>query len=153
MVERTTDMEAVARIFNHPKVYEWISDDTSVPPFIPDPAQFYLMNEEKTGVVRLEHLNGITCMVHIGTLPELWGRATSFVKECRDWAFENTRYTKFVSLAPEYNRVAILFGRRCGFKVEGKITKSFLKNWKLHDQIVLGLSKYDKEALCQQQQE
>ena len=146
-------MEAVSRIFNHPKVYEWISDDTSVPPFVPDPAHFYLMNEEKTGVVRLEHLNGITCMVHIGTLPELWGRATTFVKEGILWLFENTKYSKIVSLAPENNRVAILFGRRCGFKEEGRITKSFLKNWTLYDQVVLGLSKYDKEALCQQQQQ
>jgi hypothetical protein len=150
---RTTDMEAVSRIFNHPKVYEWVSDDTSVPPYVPDPNHLYLMNEEKTGAVRIDQLNGITCMVHIGALPELWGRATSFVKEGVTWVFENTPYTKIVSFAPECNRTAVFFGKRCGFKIEGKVTKSFLKDWKLHDQVVFGLSKYDEEELCQQQQE
>ncbi len=149
MINRATDMEAVSRIFNHPKVYEWVSDDSAIPPYIPDPSHFYVMNEEKTGVARIDQLNGVTCIIHIATLPEMWGRATTFVKEGIVWLFKNTRYLKIVSLAPECNRVAIMFGKRCGFKIEGKITKSFLKDWVLHDQIIFGLSKYDKEALCQ----
>ncbi len=149
---KTNDMEAVANIFNHPKVYEWVSDDTCVPPFIPDPNHLYLMNEEKTGAIRVDALNGVTCMVHIATLPELRKGTKQFVEEAIKWVFEKTTYSKIVSLAPECNRAAVVFGKRCGFKVEGKMTKSFLKNWKLYDQVVFGLSKYDKEALCQQQQ-
>lgn len=149
MVKRTDDMEAVSRILNHPKVYEWISDDTSIPPCTPNPNNFYVMNEEKTVVVRIDQLNGITCMVHIAAIPELWGKTASFVKEGVAWVFKNTTYSKIISLASEHNRAAIALGKRCGFKVEGKITKSFLKNWVLHDQIIFGLSKYDKEALCQ----
>jgi len=151
MVERTTDMEAVARIFNHPKVYEWISDDTSVPPFIPDPAQLYLMNEEMTAVGRIDQMTGATCMVHIAALPD--ENAGPFMKEGIEWLFKNTPYLKIVGIIPEYNRAALALAKWCGFKEEGKLTKSFLKNWKLHDQVVLGLSKYDKEALCQQQQQ
>ncbi len=149
---KTNDMEAVANIFNHPKVYEWVSDDTCVPPFIPDPSHLYLMNEEKTGAIRVDPLNGVTCMVHIATLPELRKGTKQFVEEAIEWVFEKTTYSKIVSLAPECNRAAVVFGKRCGFKVEGKMTKSFLKNWKLYDQVVFGLSKYDKEALCQHQQ-
>jgi hypothetical protein len=152
-MNRATDMEAIAKIFNHPKVYEWISDDSCEPPFVPDPKDLYLMNEDKTAVVKVDPFNGVTCIVHTGALPEAWGRTTGFFRECVKWVFENTRYTKIISMAPVNNRAAILLARRCGFKIEGNITKSFLKNWELYDQNILGLSKYDKEALCQQQQE
>ena len=149
MITRATDMEAVARIFNHPKIYRWVSDDSSIPPYVPDPSQVYLMNDEGNAVVKIDQLNGVTCMVHIATLPELRGRTKAFVEECIEWVFRNTTFSKITSLAPECNRAAVVFGKRCGFKVEGKITKSFLKDWKMYDQILFGLSKYDKEALCQ----
>lgn len=150
MIERAIDMEAVARIFNHPKVYGWVSDDSSIPPYVPLLSHYYIANEEKTAVVRIDPLTGTACMVHIAVLPELWGGQTlAFAKDGIVWVFSNTKYTKIISLAPEFNRMAIVLGQRCGFKIEGKITKSFMKNWVLYDQIVLGLSKYDKEVLCQ----
>jgi RimJ/RimL family protein N-acetyltransferase len=142
-------MESIAKIFNHPKVYEWVSDDTCAPPYVPDPNSVFLMNEAKTAAVRIDHLNGVTCMVHIGALPESWGRVSTFVKDGVKWVFEKTRYTKIISFAPVYNKAAIFLGKRCGFKIEGTVTKSFLKNWELHDQVILGLSKYDEEVLCQ----
>ncbi len=147
MVSKTDDMAAVAKIFNHPKVYKWVSDDASIPPYVPGPG-LYLMNDEETGAVRVDKLNGISCMVHIGTLPELKLRTREFALGGIKWLFENTTFSKIISLAPECNRAAVVFGKRCGFKVEGKITKSFLKDWQLYDQVLLGLSKYDKEGLC-----
>ena len=149
MINRATDMEAVSRIFNHPKVYEWVSDDSAIPPYIPDPGHFYLMNEEKTVVGRIDQMNGVTCIIHIASFPEMLGSVYPFMIEGRDWLFKNTSYVKIVGIVPEYNKAAIALGKRCGFKIEGKITKSFLKDWVLHDQIIFGLSKYDKEALCQ----
>jgi hypothetical protein len=150
-MDRATDIDAVARIFNHPKLYKWMTDDGSPETYTPEPNALFLMNEEKTGVVRIDMMNCITCEVHIATLPELRVGTREFVQECIDWVFKNTTYSKIVSYAPEFNRAAIIFAKRCGFKVEGKLTKSFLKNWKLYDQVIFGLSKYDKEALCQQQ--
>ena len=142
MVERATDMDAIARILNHPKVYDGISDDLSVFPFVPDPSHFCLINEEKTGVVRIDPVNSVTCAVHIAALPELWGRVVGFVKEGIEWTFKNTLYSKIIGFTPENNRSAVALAKRCGFKEEGRIVKSFLKHWELHDQIVFGLSKY-----------
>lgn len=136
-------MEAVSKVFNHPKVYPWVTDDTCIPPFIPDEHALYLMDESKQGCILVVQVNGVTCEVHIGTLPEMKGRTVKFVKEAIKWVFENTRYLKIISFAPECNRAAVVFGKRCGLKVEGTITKSFLKDWKLYDQIVFGLSKHD----------
>lgn len=137
----STDMEAVARILNHPKVYDMITDDTCIPPVIPCAHHLHLMNEEKTAVLILVPMNGITCEVHMAVLPELWGRAATFVRECIAWGWKNTRYMKAITYCPEYNRAAIALAKRCGFKEEGRVKDSFLKNWQLHDQIVFGLSK------------
>lgn len=142
-------MAAVARVFNHPKVYGWVSDDNSIAPYVPDPSHFFLMNKEGTGAVRLDPLTGIACMVHVAALPELWGKTVEFAKEAIDWAFSNTGYSKIISLAPEHNHMAIRFGTRCGFKKEGLITKAIMKDWKVQDMIIFGLSKYDQEEeLC-----
>lgn len=149
MVSSAEDMNVIAKIFNHPKVYEWVTDDTTDLPFVPGAHEMYLVDGENQGAVRIDKLTGTTCMVHIATLPEMRCRTGQFVKECVAWVFGNTIYSKIVSLAPVSNRAAVVFAKRCGFKEEGRITQSFLKNWTLHDQIVFGLSKYDKEALCQ----
>jgi hypothetical protein len=140
---RTNDMESLFKIFNHPLVYDMISDDSSVPPYRPDPNHFFVMNEDKTGAIRIDPVNGITCEVHIACMPEMWGRATGFIKGAIAWGFENTPYSKIITYIPEYNRAAIALTKRCGFKEEGRLTKSFLKRWEFHDQILFGLSKYD----------
>jgi RimJ/RimL family protein N-acetyltransferase len=142
MVERTTDMELISMILNHPKVYDLITDDASVPPCVPNMNNLYLTNETRNGILTASHVNGITCEVHIAVLPELWGRATGFFKECIAWGFENTRYMKVIGFTPVYNRAAISLAKRCGFKEEGRLKDSFLKNWELHDQIVFGISIY-----------
>ena len=143
MIKRTTDMELISKILNHPQVFDWITDDVSPCPCVPNPNHLHLVDETGTMLLTATHVNGITCEVHIAALPESWGRAVSFFKECISWGFENTRYTKVIGFTPAYNRAALALAKRAGFKEEGRIKNSFLKNWELHDQIVFGLSKYD----------
>lgn len=142
MITQTTDIELIGRILNHPQVYDSIIDDTCVPPCVANPSHLYLTNDEKTGLLVASHVNGVTCEVHIAVLPELWGRATRFVKDGLAWGFENLKYSKYIGFTPVYNRPAVALAKRCGFKEEGRLTNSFLKNWELHDQIIFGLSKY-----------
>jgi hypothetical protein len=144
MVHRATDMEAVAKIINHPRVYGWVTDDCSPDEYVPDRDKLYIINEEKTAVIRVDCLNGATCMVHTSAMPGLSGTAEEFVMEAIKWGWDNTNYSKIVSIFPSFNRMADRLCRLCGFKKEGLITKSFLKNYKLYDQFVYGLSKYDK---------
>ncbi len=142
MVKRTTDMELVSRILNHPQVFDGITDDLSPKPCVPDPTHLFVVNEERTGLCQVTPFTGTTCVVHIAALPKLWGRFAPFVKEVIEWGWENTRYTKIIGFTPACNRAALALARRAGFKEEGRITKSFLKNWELYDMIVFGLSKY-----------
>ena len=143
MIFQSIDKEAISKIYNHPKVYKWISDDCSPRPYEPviNNSFIYLIDETKNGVIRIEPVNSICCQVHTALSPEIWGKGFEFVKNATAWGFQNTRYMKIITLVPEYNRLAISLCKKCGFKQEGIIEKSFLKNWKLYDQILFGLTK------------
>jgi RimJ/RimL family protein N-acetyltransferase len=141
MVNVTNNHEEISNIFNHPKVFKWISDDCSEYPMVIDENLMYLINENKTGVVRLDPLNGVCCVAHIALMPEAWGTGTAFVKDVIRWCCYNTRILKAIAIIPKYNRLAIALVKKCGFKQEGIIKRSFLKRFKLHDQILFGITK------------
>lgn len=139
-VYKSNDLKAVARIMNHSKVYKIISDDLTPDLIVPEDA-IYIMNDKKTGVIRVNSINGTSCSVHISTMPSLWGRADEFVLSALGWGFSNTIFTKVIAMIPEYNRLAIRMCLKCGFDIEGLISKSVLKNWKYYDMTLLGLTK------------
>ena len=152
-VFRAHDMKAVAKILNHPKVYNMVADDSVPFPYVPTPG-FWVTNKEETGVVRIDPMNGICCIVHIAAHPNLWGHAGEFVESVIEWGMENTGYSKVIAMIPEYNKLTIRLCLKCGFEQEGRIKKSFLKNWCFHDQLLFGLSKTDfleRRRLCQQE--
>ncbi|MBC8438992.1 MAG: GNAT family N-acetyltransferase [Deltaproteobacteria bacterium] len=142
MIFRCIDKSLISGIVNDPKVYDYLIDDNSVnhEPVI-HPSIIYLVNDTKQGVIRIDPMNSISCYVHIATTPKMWGTGHAFVKEAIDWGFRNTKYLKVVALIPEYNDRTIKLVTDVGFKREGVCRKSFLKNWKLHDQIIFGLCK------------
>ena len=146
MVHRATDMDAVARIINHPAVYKWVTDDCSPEEYAPNERNLYIINDDATAVIRVDHFNGVTCQVHTSTTPDITTPAKNFVMEAIEWGWKNTRYAKIISLVPSFNRLADRLARSCGFKKEGVITKSFLKDFRLYDQTIYGLSKYDQKG-------
>lgn len=143
IVKKTDDWHAVSKILNHPKVFAFITDDAHPPMYNPNMLQFWIINEEETGVVRLDPINSTCCIAHIAALPELWGSAREFTWACLEWGFKNTTYSKVVAIVPEFNRLTVKLCERCGFETEGKIKKSFMKNYKYHDQIIFGITKTD----------
>ncbi|MDA3831793.1 MAG: GNAT family protein [Spirochaetales bacterium] len=152
----TINKKDIAKIINHPKVWNMVSDDLSQKPYVPiiDDSIIYLINKHKTGLMRTEPVNGITYQIHTTALPELWGKAVGFAKESIEWLFKNTACMKIITFIPIYNKLAIKLAKKSGMEQEGCIKKSFLKGWKLHDQLIYGLTKEQfKEGLrCQQQQ-
>jgi len=140
MVHQTHDINAVNRILNHPKVYDRISDDSSPRPYYAPPEGVYIMDDRRSGVIALQQLNGIACQVHIAALPSMWGRARAFVKQALCWGFMNTQYIKVVALVPDFNLPATRLCHDCGFTIEGVLTKSFLKDWKMHNQTIYGIT-------------
>ena len=155
MIFNCQNESEIARIWNHPKVLGWITDDLCpkvAKPIITFPL-LYLMNKEKTGVIMVVPVNGITCEVHTACLPELWGKSSEFIRGCIDWGMDNTRYQKIITYVPTFNRLAIRITKKAGFEQEGLIKESFLKNWKLYDQYLFGMTKIDylkRKKSCQQ---
>jgi len=152
----TTDKELIAKILNHPKVYKWITDDCSPKVYEPVlyPNVIYLTDETQSAVVRIDPMNGICCTVHFALLPEAWGKGLEIVKEAITWGFSKTHYMKIVAIIPDYNRPTIKIVKECGFTKEGILKKSFLKNWKMRNQVIYGLTKnefYEGGALCLEQ--
>lgn len=141
IVSLTKDIQVIAEIVNHPKLYGWLSDDCSPLIYEPDPKSLYLTDDNEDGIVRLDHVNGVCCQVHIAVTPCMWGKGVEFGKKCIEWAIVNTRYIKVIAMIPIYNKLTIRLVKKCGFKQEGLIKKSFLKNWKLHDQVLFGITK------------
>ena len=149
MIKRCIDISVIKSILTHKDVLDWVTDDNSPIPYDPviHPSIIYLVDEKEQGVIRIDPFNGIACTVHIATLPDMWGNAHEFCKEAIEWGFTFTKYLKVIAFIPGYNKNAIKLVTDIGFKKEGVLTKSFLKNWKLHDQIIFGFCK--GELKCQ----
>ncbi len=144
MIYNCIDKAVIENIILHPKVVNWLTDDKSKHyEVVIHPQIYYLVNETNTGVIRVDPMNSITCSVHIATLPELWGKSYPFVQEALTWGFANTQYQKVVGIIPAYNEKIIKLVKHFNFKPEGVLTKSFLKNWVLIDQLIFSLSKGD----------
>lgn len=144
MIYNCINKEVIENIILHPKVVNWLTDDKSKHyDVVIHPQIYYLVNEANTGVIRVDPMNSITCSLHMATLPELWGHGHEFAQEALEWGFKNTLYQKIVGIIPTYNERIIKLVKDLGFKQEGVLTKSFLKNWVLADQLIFGLSKGD----------
>jgi hypothetical protein len=143
VVNLTKDVKAISKVLNHPRVYKWLCDDCSKSPYVPpmDKDIIYLMDDTKKCVVQLSPMNGICCQVHIGIDPDMWGQGAKFSKKCILWAVKNTTYMKAVVIIPVFNQLTINMVKKCGFVKEGLLKKSFLKNWKLYDQEIYGITK------------
>ena len=148
IVSRTRDKKALAKIFNHPKVIDYLRDDFSPESYYMPKLHesvIYLMDDAKTGAVRAEPMNGICCQCHIATTPAMWGNAAEFASMVIEWIFKHTRYMKIVGMVPEYNTRTIQLVEKIGMKKEGVITKSFLKDFKLNDWHIYGIEKHREE--------
>jgi len=97
--------------------------------------------------------NSIVYEVHVAVVKE--GRGRDAVKAARKAAIQffndNPTIQKLIGFTPVNLRQAIAFSRMVGFKKEGILTKSFLKDGELHDQYISGLSK--EEVLRWQQEQ
>jgi len=142
IIHRSFDFKAISQIINHPLVRAMMADDGTLDRVYVKEA-FYLMDEDQKGVIRIDPINCVTCSAHIATLPEMWGHADTFTMSALRWGFNNTKYTKVVAMVPEYNKAARGLCARCGFEVEGRIKKSFLRNLTYYDMIIFGLTKTD----------
>lgn len=84
----------------------------------------------------------IMMKVHTCLLPCSYGeRAKIAAKEMAVWFWANTQAERLVTDVPEFNRLARKFAEAAGMKQFGINPKSFKRDGKLWDVIMLGMSR------------
>ena len=154
--ERTNDFELVATILNHPDIYPHITDDNSPAVLSPtlNELTWYVAvrgdRDELLGLWLLVPQNSICWEVHT-CLPKA-AHYRDIGRQALEWLWANApKVQRVVTAVPENNRAARIFAKRAGLIEYGCNPASFLKDGKLHDQILLGISRPGqmKEFLCQ----
>ena len=153
-IARTHDMELVRSIMSHPAIWPHIHDDNTQDCEPLDHEGFYWLavsDGEPAGVFLVHATNSVCFEVHTCLLPRIWGQAATVAASlCKAWVFGNTDCEKIITHVPAYNQTALRFALRCGMKREGTNRASYLKDGKLMDQHLLGITK--QEWKCQQPQ-
>lgn len=146
--DRTYDWELIRLIATHPKIWPSISDDFSPQPQDWAPEQdeqvwyVHVKNELSLGMFIFYPENPICWRSHICMLPESWGAiARDACKGAFAWLWANSSCLRIIGSIPECNSLALGFALQCGMERFGVNVRSFQKDGKLFDQILLGISK------------
>ena len=144
---RANDLRLVKDIYTLPRIWPHIGDDFAPEPwaFQPndDPRIIYLVASEQLPVGLFTFLpqNTVCWEVHIILLPRRKTRGHVILRGALEWMFENSTAQRIVGAVPQYNRLAVQVARRAGMKIFGTNPNSFMKNGKLENQVLFGLSK------------
>ena len=147
--ERTTDLELIRKIVTHEKIWPHVSDDGAGHPEdyqpVNHPAIWYvtvLSNGQLMGAWIFTPENSICFGVHTCLLPQAWGSfAHCAARAMAQWVWEHTPCKRIVTTVPTYNRLALAFAKGAGMEQYGLNPRSYQKNGKLYDQILLGISR------------
>ena len=107
--------------------------------------------------------NAICWEIHTCLLPNAWGeRGRRAARLLPEWIWQHTPCRRIITNVPDNNRLALRFALAAGMTEIGVNAASFLKNGKLRDQTLLGISPQsrpeapgsigEEEEACRQQQ-
>lgn len=147
--ERTFDLDLIRTIVTHEKIWPHVADDGAGRPEdyrpVDHPAIWYVLvlsGHELMGVWIFNPQTSACWEIHTALLPKAWGtlahRAARFIVP---WVWEHTTCRRIVTNVPVYNRLALAFAKGAGMEQYGLNPKSYQKDGKLYDQILLGISK------------
>lgn len=143
-LKELNDLNLINEIILDPFVQDDIADDSSMGVSIleiPNHVQFMGVydNNILCGLYMLIPQNCATVEVHTCLLPLLRGRkAIRAGRLIIQYMFD--RYKKIISWIPVDNKKAELYSKLLGFKIEGISRESYLKNGKLQDMKLVGIT-------------
>ena len=150
------DIDIVNMILTDDSIYPFITDDGSlevndfnVAPFLIND-KVYFLGDDKSCFIFIPK-NSITYDLHSNVLPEARKDSVKLVKYAAGFMFHETPCMKIITWVPEYNRRALNFAFKSGASFEGISHAGFLKNGKLYDEYLFGMTKGDY-IQCQQHQ-
>lgn len=146
--ERTADLTLVREVVTHPRVWPWVSDDFSGVPEawrpLEHPAIWYVVvldGEELLGLLTFIPQSTVCWEFHTCMLPIAGSkRAHEAILGSIRWIWEWTACRRAVTNVPVFNRQALRCARAIGLEEIGMNRKSYMKDGRLHDQVLFGLS-------------
>ncbi|MDA8178304.1 MAG: GNAT family protein [Deltaproteobacteria bacterium] len=142
------DEERAAAVLLHPAVVDRLFDDSDVPTRdeirgVLSDESFYVLMPAEGAILIASPLVYASLVVHQAAVPQIRGKAVVQAGRLAvRWMFDNVgSCQKLVGMIPDYNPPAIAAAKRVGFAIEGCITGAVLRGGKLHDLVVLGLSR------------
>jgi RimJ/RimL family protein N-acetyltransferase len=142
----------IPNIWDEIKTY--LSDDTGE---IESHGEFIGVFDKKNqaGAYIVKPWNQFCYQIHGGVSKGYWGKGPEVCWYAGQFIFNTTPCLKIVAIIPEFNRLMCKCVEKLGMVKEGKITKSYLKWSRLHDQIIYGMTKTQfriRGSLCHRQQ-
>ena len=156
------DVALIHSTLTHPLIYPRIADDGTAPAdqfrvSFEYPNIGYLGawdGETFLGLWVVDRRNAATVEVHTCLLPLAAGsKGLEAAKACAAWIWENTDFSRITTNVPVFNRLALRFAERAGMVQYGENVRSYRKDGRLHNEILLGLSRPESGGdQCQRQQ-
>ncbi len=97
--------------------------------------------ERMAGAFLIKPWSNYCLEIHGGVHPDYFGQGREICETLGLAIFRGTPCLKIVAIVPEFNKPMRNTLIRVGMTHEGTIKKSFLKNMRLHDQYIYGISK------------
>lgn len=140
------DVSLIRQAICHPLVYPHVSDDGSPPAneYQPPTSLMYVgswVDDAYAGVFILHAHNSVMAEVHTCLLPDVWGKSVKISRGLVEWVFSATQTQRLITSVPGYNRLALRLAKSAGMQQYGVNPASFMKSGKLHDLVMLGVSK------------
>lgn len=146
--EPTVDAALITRIVTTPYVWRGLSDDFDGDPSAYEPkihAQvlYALVKDGNSilGMVIFSMHSTICWEVTIMMLPEGRGRALETARAGLRWIFTKSRCLRLIGRVLKSNRLALKLNKAAGFKVYGVNPRCVMRNGKLEDFVLFGISK------------
>lgn len=155
--ERCFDTSVLSAIVRHPKVWPFVSDDGSgaredfeLSSEIVLAWSWYLVSYRGTpaGFASFEPRNAAVAEFHGAILPEFRGKVgfdLAHASMAAHW--RSTKRPKVVAYCPASNRLAQRINVALGFQREGELTDAYLRNGRLENVIVYGMTRDQCTAL------
>lgn len=146
-VRRTYDPMTIREVMTHPDMFATVAEDGQDPgDYTPDvQGSCWLAmrdDDELVALYQLQQRNAVTLEIHAQVLHQHrkeYSGATG--KAALQWILDNTDAEKVIAWVPEIYPNVRSFTESQGFQIEGVNRKSYLKNGKLHDQTLLGITR------------
>jgi len=148
IAERTFDTKLIRSIMTNDAIWKTVSQDgQSKADYIPyvqaDCWLKMLFNNICVGVFGFESVNKITIQVHPAILAEYRGKIghEAGIEHLR-WIYENEpTCMKIVATIPVIYKHVKLYANMLGYRDEGINRASYMKNGRIHDQWMLGITR------------